>query len=67
MANHKNNGNRKTPWMQRSRTIDTWNTMENKDAKQHAGLMTATGEFYPELEAAIQNLSARMYEIAKRR
>jgi len=48
-------------------TIDTWNTMENKDAKQHAGLMTATGEFYPELEAAIQDLSARMYEIAKRR
>jgi hypothetical protein len=46
-------------------TIDTWSSMDGKDAKQHSGLMTATGEYYPELEVAIQDLSARMYEIAE--
>ena len=45
-------------------TVDTWNTMDGKDAKQHSGIMTATGEFYPELEAAIQEFSATMYDIA---
>ena len=45
-------------------TVDTWNTMPRKEAKQHYGLMTATGEFYPEVAAAVQGLSARMYEIA---
>ncbi|MBT7299853.1 MAG: hypothetical protein HN849_10085 [Victivallales bacterium] len=47
-------------------TIDTWNTMPRKEDKQHSGLMTAKGEFYPELETAIQDFSARMYEIATR-
>jgi hypothetical protein len=47
-------------------TVDTWNTMDGKDAKQHSGLMTATGEFYPEMEEAIRDISARMYEIASR-
>jgi hypothetical protein len=47
-------------------TVDTWNTMDGKDAKQHSGLMTATGEFYPEMSATIRELSARLYEIANR-
>jgi hypothetical protein len=45
-------------------TLDTWNTMPDKEAKQHSGLMTATGEFYPEMEQAVRDISARMYEIA---
>jgi len=45
-------------------TLDTWNTMQGKDAKQHSGLMTATGEFYPEMAAAVQGLSQRLYELA---
>jgi len=45
-------------------TIDTWNTMAGKDAKQHSGVMTATGEFYPEMEEAIQDMSARLHQIA---
>lgn len=44
--------------------IDTWRTMKGKDAKQHAGLMTPTGEFYPDPENAVQDLSARLYQIA---
>jgi len=44
--------------------LDTWKTMAGKDAKQHSGLMTATGEFYPEIAAALQDLSARLYCIA---
>ena len=46
-------------------TVDTWSMMQGKDAKQHSGLMTATGEFYPEVAAAVRHLSARMYEIAR--
>ena len=45
-------------------TLDTWNTMPNKEAKQHSGLMTATGRFYPEMEQVVRDISARMYEIA---
>lgn len=44
--------------------IDTWKTMPGKDAKQHSGLMTPTGEFYPEMERAIRDLSRRLYRIA---
>jgi hypothetical protein len=47
-------------------TVDTWNTMDGKDAKQHSGLMTATGEFYPEMAETIQAVSSRLYEIASR-
>jgi len=44
--------------------IDTWKTMPGKEQWQHCGLMTPTGEFYPEMEEAIQDLSSRLYEIA---
>jgi hypothetical protein len=44
--------------------IDTWRTMKGKDAKQHAGLMTPTGQYYAEVEQAVQSLSSRMYQIA---
>jgi len=44
--------------------LDTWKTMVNKADKQHAGLMTPTGEFYPEMEQVVRELSARLYEIA---
>ena len=44
--------------------IDTWKTMPGKEKWQHCGLMTPTGEFYPEMEQAVQNLSQRVYEIA---
>ena len=44
--------------------IDTWKTMPGKDKWQHCGLMTPTGEFYLEMESAIQDLSQRLYQIA---
>lgn len=44
--------------------IDTLKTMRGKDAKQHAGLMDPWGEYYVEVEAAVQSLSSRMYELA---
>ena len=44
--------------------IDTWKTMPGKEQWQHCGLMTPTGEFYPEMERALQDLSSRLYEIA---
>ncbi|MHC4231610.1 MAG: hypothetical protein ACYSO7_07410 [Planctomycetota bacterium] len=43
--------------------IDTWKTMRGKEKHQHQGLMTVTGEFYPEMEQAIQDISERLYEI----
>jgi hypothetical protein len=45
--------------------IETWKTMQGKEEAQHAGIMTPTGEFFPEMEAAIQDISARLYEIAQ--
>ncbi|MBT7299852.1 MAG: hypothetical protein HN849_10080 [Victivallales bacterium] len=44
--------------------IETWKTMKGKEKAQHTGIMTPTGEFFPEMEAAIQDVSARLYEIA---
>jgi hypothetical protein len=44
--------------------IDTWKTMPGKAHHQHAGLMTATGEFYPEMEQAVRHVSSRLYDIA---
>ena len=38
--------------------------MPGKEQWQHCGLMAPTGEFYPEMEEAIQGLSARLYDIA---
>lgn len=44
--------------------IETWKTMKGKEGAQHTGIMTPTGEFFPEMEAAIQDISSRLYEIA---
>ena len=45
--------------------IETWNTMKGKEGAQHTGIMTPTGEFFPEMESAIQYISKRLYEITK--
>ena len=44
--------------------IDTWKTMPGKEQKQHQGLMTVTGEFYPEMEKAVRLISSRLHELA---
>lgn len=44
--------------------IDTWKTMPTKEKAQHQGLMTVTGEFYPEMEEAVKTISSGMYRIA---
>lgn len=44
--------------------IDTSKEMPGKEEFQHQGLMTVTGEFYPEMEEAVRDLSARLYDIA---
>ena len=44
--------------------IDTWKTLPGKEEEQHSGLMTPTGEFYPEMERAVRDLSRRLYQIA---
>jgi hypothetical protein len=43
--------------------IDTWKTMPGKSEHQHQGLMAVTGEFYPEVEQAVQEVSSRLYDI----
>ena len=44
--------------------IDTWKTMPGKEHYQHQGLMTITGEFYPEMEHAVKDISSQLYTIA---
>ena len=44
--------------------IDACKTMPSKAEGQHCGLMTPTGEFCPEVEHAVQELSRRLYKIA---
>ena len=44
--------------------IDTWKTMPGKAEHQHPGLMTATGDFYPEVEQAVRHVASRLYDIA---
>lgn len=41
--------------------IDTWKTMEGKEKAQHQGLMTVTGDFYPEMEKAVKDISDHLY------
>ena len=38
--------------------------MPGMEKRQKAGLMTPTGEFYPEMEQAARELSRRLYKIA---
>lgn len=47
--------------------IDTANTMPGKERNQHQGLMTVRGEFYPEMENTIRDISDRLYDIATSR
>jgi hypothetical protein len=44
--------------------IDTWKTMPSKEKDQHQGIMTVTGEFYPEMEEAVKEISSEMYQSA---
>ncbi len=44
--------------------IDTANTMPGKEKSQHQGLMTVRGQFYPEMETTIRDISDRLYDIA---
>ena len=44
--------------------IDTWKTMPGKEKAQHQGLMTVTGEFYPEMETAVKEISSDIYQVA---
>jgi hypothetical protein len=44
--------------------IDTPKEMPGKEHGQHQGLMNKHGEFYPEMEAAVRDVSGRLYEIA---
>ena len=44
--------------------IDTANTMPGKEQAQHQGLMTTRGEFYPEMEETVRDISDRLYVIA---
>lgn len=41
--------------------IDTWKTMPGKTTKQYQGLMTITGDFYIEMELAVQKISRNLY------
>ena len=41
--------------------IDTWKTMPGKEQAQHQGLMTVTGEYYPEMEDAVKEISSQLY------
>jgi hypothetical protein len=44
--------------------IDTSKEMPGKEQHQHQGLMTTHGEFYPEMEQAVQQVSSRLYNTA---
>ena len=44
--------------------IDTADTMPGKQKNQHQGLMTTRGEFYPEMETMVRDISDRLYAIA---
>ena len=41
--------------------IDTADTMPGKQKNQHQGLMTTRGEFYPEMETMVRDISDRLY------
>lgn len=44
--------------------IDTSKQMRGKEKNQHQGLMTTHGEFYPEMEQAVRDVSSRLYRIS---
>lgn len=44
--------------------IDTWKTMIGKETNQHQGLMSIKGEFYPEMEEAVKEISSLIYTTA---
>ena len=43
--------------------IDTWKIMPTKEEFQHQGLMSVSGEFYPEMEAAVESISSGLYKL----
>lgn len=44
--------------------IDTWKTMPGKEQAQHQGIMTVTGEFYPEMAEVIKKISTNLYRFS---
>jgi hypothetical protein len=44
--------------------IEMWDTMPGQQRSQKIGLKSPTGEWDPEITAAIQDISARLYGIA---
>jgi hypothetical protein len=45
--------------------LEMWDTMPGQQARQKIGLKSPTGEWDTEITAALRDLSARLYEIAK--
>ena len=46
--------------------IEMWDTMPGQQQRQKIGLKSPTGEWCPEITAALRNISARLYRIATR-
>ena len=45
--------------------IDTWTALsERKQLRQHAGMMSPTGEYHGPMRAAVREIANRLYEIA---
>ncbi len=44
--------------------LEMWDTMPGQQQRQKIGLKSPTGEFCPEITATVQDISARLYQIA---
>lgn len=44
--------------------IDTWKTMPTKEEWQQQGLMSVTGEIYPDEAEVVRDISSRLYQLA---
>lgn len=44
--------------------IDTWKTMPTKEINQQQGMMSVTGEIYPDEANVVKEISLRLYELA---
>lgn len=44
--------------------IDTWKTMPTKEINQQQGIMSVTGEIYPDEVKVVQDVSSRLYKLA---
>lgn len=44
--------------------IDTWKTMPTKEIYQQQGIMSVTGEVYPDEAEVVKDISAKLYDLA---